>query len=117
MTFFRSHRTSRTITLIVGVLFLNLSFLLLEIQAVDLRSKDPSLYESIVRIMSFGFEEERDAAGESSVEVETECNFLVQFNNTVEPFSLLIISQLGLPHYSSLWHLVHLEIVSPPPRG
>jgi hypothetical protein len=66
MNLIRSHIASRIVTIFVGAIFLNMSFLLSEIRMLRL-DVDNGLAHNIAKLVSgAGFEEEREGGEESS---------------------------------------------------
>lgn len=61
---FRYNISTRIISLLTGLVFLNMSFFMAEVAALKLQ-KDSELLQNIVKLISFaGVEEEKDAASE-----------------------------------------------------
>ncbi len=72
MKFFRKEYTLRFLTILSGIVFLNLSFFLAELNAFEFNKKDKALYEALVACLSGISEEERDPlGGESGSETES----------------------------------------------
>ena len=72
MNFFRKEWTLRILTTLSGIVFLNLSFFLAELNAFEFNKKDKALYEALVTSLSSISEEERDSmGGESGAETES----------------------------------------------
>lgn len=69
MKFFRKGYPLRFFTTLSGIVFLNLSFFLAELNAFEFNQKDKALYEALVACLSGISEEERDPLGG---ETETE---------------------------------------------
>lgn len=72
MKFFRKEYALRFFATLTGVVFLNLSFFLAELNALEFNKKNKALYETIVSALAGISEEERDVfGGESSSETES----------------------------------------------
>jgi hypothetical protein len=115
---FRNKIVSRPIAIVTGIVFLNLSFLYVEITVLDLEKKDRKLYDAIVtQLAGAGFEEEKDAAGETSTEQECDASLYLQSNSKLLLVKILIIREIdfhnGPFHYTSSY----CQIFSPPPEG
>lgn len=67
MWFCRHHFVRSWVSLVTGLVFLNLSFILTEIQISGLQEQNQALYESLaILVSSSGFEEESDPSSEGS---------------------------------------------------
>lgn len=66
MKFFRKAYIRKVMTVFTGIFFLNMSFFLAEISALNLDKYDSKMLENLVRSFSCVSEEERDATGESA---------------------------------------------------
>ncbi len=72
MKFFRKEYPLRFFTTLSGIVFLNLSFFLAELNAFEFNKKDKALYEALVSCLSGISEEERDSlGGEAGSETES----------------------------------------------
>lgn len=72
MRFFRKECPLRFFTTLSGIVFLNLSFFLAELNAFEFNKKDKALYEALVSCLSGISEEERDpVGGETGAETES----------------------------------------------
>jgi hypothetical protein len=122
MKMFRQRYIRKMMILFTGITFLNMSFFLAEVTALKL-NKSEKMIENIARLISgAGFEEERDACGESS-----EGGGGYSFFKEVDLHSLLISD-----HYNSLYLIAqkrngllddpsgcsgYSETFSPPPEA
>ena len=66
MKFFRLAYVRKSLTIFTGVVFLNLSFFLAEIKALELDKRNQQLIENLVRVFSNISEEEKDVFGGES---------------------------------------------------
>lgn len=115
---FRNLYITRSLAIFVGVLFLNLSFILAEINALELEKKNRALYENLVRLLSgAGFEEEKDASAEASSELGNEVNMYFQLDKD-SSFSCLYSAEKFRGYYKSSNILGSFrKIFSPPPES
>lgn len=95
MKFFRNECSLRIFATLIGVVFLNLSFFLAELNALEFSKKNKALYDTIVSALAGISEEEKDVfGGESGSETETlskEIDFcLVSFHNLSTGYSFTI---------------------------
>lgn len=102
MKFFRKEYTLRLFATLTGVVFLNLSFFLAELNALEFNKKNKALYETIVSALAGVCEEERDVfGGESGSETESLSKeidiFLDLFQNLSRGYSFTI-STNGTSH-------------------
>jgi hypothetical protein len=119
MQIIRGHILSRAIALITGLIFLNLSFILTEMNALELKQSNSTLYEYIAKLLSgSGFEEEKDSTGETSENgSEKEIKVFHQFTDLAAVNGHLIVSQLYQPNSSQNLLPGNSEITTPPPKG
>jgi hypothetical protein len=119
MEFFRRHIIGRLFAILTGLVFLNLSFVLTELAILEVPSTNSGLYADIAKLVSgVGFEEERDAGGESSEKtIEKEIDVYHQFENKVIINDHLITSKLF--HLSSIRGLLDPDskVATPPPKS
>lgn len=101
----------------LGLIFFNLSFMMLEAKLIGLEKKNKALYEKMIRFMAGGgCEEEKDSSesthgfGQNEAKL-TLCFALAGFSN-----QLLAKENLYLQRSSRLAQSVYLEITTPPPR-
>lgn len=72
MKIFRKEYSLRIFATLTGVVFLNLSFFLAELNALEFNKKNKALYETMVSALAGICEEEKDAfGGESGSETES----------------------------------------------
>jgi hypothetical protein len=71
MTFFRNKAIMHFLTTITAVAFLNLSFFLAELSAIDLKQENKALYDSLVKTFFTICEEEKDPLGGETSENES----------------------------------------------
>jgi hypothetical protein len=94
MTLFRNKAIMHFLTTLTGVVFLNLSFFLTELSAIDLKHQNKSLYESLVKTFFNICEEEKDPLGGETSEKESltkELDILISsFENMHGGFYLLL---------------------------
>lgn len=108
---------AKPLTILIGVIFLNLSFVLAEVSALDFENHDSALFENLVRLISTsGFEEEKDANGEPTHEISSDVNFYIQQNLKFPHIKSLIISNLNGSYSSAKVSKAYQPIFSPPPE-
>jgi hypothetical protein len=103
----------------LGLIFFNLSFLMLEAKLIGLEQKNKQLYDNMVRFVSNGgCEEENETSSESSSNdfSESEAKLtphipILLFNN-----NLLAVNDLYLQKSSRLVSSIYREIHTPPPK-
>ena len=66
MTFFRRNHIQRFLTLVTGLMFLNLSFFMTELTWMDLEKHDKQMLKRLVTMLAGVSEEEKGAHGGSS---------------------------------------------------
>lgn len=117
MKLFRGHILSRLITLITGIIFLNLSFILTEINSLELKENNVELYNNIVRMVSgIGAEEEKDVAGETESSAEKEVNiFCINHGQLTADYYLITCGLHASEQNLKLLSGNH-EITTPPPK-
>jgi hypothetical protein len=71
MYIFRNNAFMRFLSTLAGVVFLNLSFFLTELNAIDLRAENKILYESLVKTFFNICEEEKDPIGSESSDIHS----------------------------------------------
>jgi len=117
MYFFRHSVTRYCISLLTGIVFLNLSFLLTEIHLAGLRQKNPDVYKTIVQLFTITLlEEETDSGPEGPVHDKDDINLFAKDQSNFCICFYLISSKLSyftsylkLPDLASPIHL-------PPPE-
>lgn len=106
MTFFRNKAIMHFLTTIMAVAFLNLSFFLAELSAIDLKRENKALYESLVTTFFTICEEEKDPLGGESSENESltkEIDILLSsFENRHEGFYITLSNNI-------YFHALHLS--------
>ena len=115
---FRTHILSRVLTAFVGAIFLNLSFILTEVNSLDLKRTNSDLYENLVRMVSgIGAEEEKDVSGESETTSEKEVKaYYPDAHELNSRYFLITIHQYQ--HEINLRLLPGIkEITTPPPQS
>ncbi len=114
---FRNPKISKPLALLTGIVFLNLSFLLTEMNALELEKKNYPLFESMVKFLSgTGFEEERDVSGETSIEIETDSNDYIQSYIRVQLVNHSPLSNTTAGSNTTNLLSCFREIFSPPPE-
>lgn len=110
---------SRLLALGLGLIFFNLSFLMLEAKLIGLEKKNKQLYESMVRfVANGGCEEEKDASSESPTKDLTESEARVTYITLlVSGNKLLAVNNLYLQKSSRLVQHIYREIHTPPPKS
>jgi hypothetical protein len=73
----RIKNVSRVLAFIAGLAFLNLSFILVELAALDIKSDNPI----VKNLTNNGFEEEKEAGGQSSEEDSSVKDDFVSFHS------------------------------------
>ena len=115
---FRQPFLVRLFSLLLGILFLNLSIILTEISAFDLEKKNKALYERLVSLIpDTALEEENGTSGESSTELSDDLSpyihitykFYLLQNHDIK-FSQCCIMSVNLLNS-------YLEVFSPPPES
>lgn len=109
----------RLLALVLGLIFFNLSFLMLEAKLMGLETKNKQLYESMVRFVSNGgCEEEKDTSSESTKDFsESEAKISPYITLSQASNKQLIINDLYLQRSSRLAQSIYLEIHTPPPKN
>ena len=116
MKFFRDHFFGRFLALVIGVIFLNLSFILTEIHSFDLKSKNAKLYDQIVKLVwGIVAEEEKDIMGESD-SMEKEAKLLATGQDIFIPDLYLITKDLHQTNLDLKLLTGNSEITTPPPK-
>ncbi len=109
----------RLLALVLGLIFFNLSFLMLEAKLMGLETKNKQLYESMVRFVSNGgCEEEKDTSSESTKDFsESEAKISPYITLSQASNKQLTINDLYLQRSSRLAQSIYLEIHTPPPKN
>ncbi len=109
----------RLLALVLGLIFFNLSFLMLEAKLIGLETKNKQLYESMVRFVSNGgCEEEKDTSSESTKDFsESEAKISPYITLSQASNKQLTINDLYLQRSSRLAQSIYLEIHTPPPKN
>lgn len=82
---FRRHISAKLLAFATGIMFLNMSFFLTEIQLLGMHKTHSKMIENVVKALAgVGFEEEKDSMGESS---ENEPGHVFDLHMTVHPVS------------------------------
>jgi hypothetical protein len=118
MLSFRKYIATRFLALLTGVIFLNMSFFLTEIRMLELDLSHARMVENVVKALAgVGFEEEKDAMGESS---ESECGHAVDLHIIIHPVSFLNSIESNTRLYGCDHNLKvassKAEITTPPPK-
>lgn len=117
MKLFREHILSRLIASLTGIIFLNLSFILTEINGLELKKSNVQLYDTIVKLVSgIGAEEEKDVAGETESSTEKEVNVFCSDRFELKADYYLIINRLHLNELNLRLLSGNIEISTPPPK-
>lgn len=95
MKLFRKDSTLRFFATLTGIVFLNMSFFLAELNALEFNKKNKALYESLVASLAGISEEEKDVfGGESGSETESLSKevdlFLTLYQNISRGYSFTI---------------------------
>jgi len=106
----------KAFALLTGLLFLNLSFLLTELDMLGLDHKNYALYTELVRMISSGIEEEADNSSGQVNEIQSDTHLFFQFNITILSNNPLIASCKIHHKNDSDGLLYYREIFSPPPE-
>jgi uncharacterized phage infection (PIP) family protein YhgE len=118
MRFCRHHIVRSWVSLVTGLIFLNLSFIRTEIQISGLREQNQTLYENIAYLLSgSGFEEENDkSTGESGHESDDSHLFYRNYTSFNSDYRLI---SSGLYNAASSLQLLNgiSSIQLPPPKG
>ena len=117
MKFFRNNTVRRAITLITGLIFLNLSFVLTEINSFNIQKKNKQLFENLIKLARGINEEETDANGEIPCEKKDAKEvdlYLSGYINTASPQYSVLTTRYG--HHSSNSPLsgVYNILIQPP---
>jgi uncharacterized membrane protein YgaE (UPF0421/DUF939 family) len=109
----------RLLALGLGLIFFNLSFLMLEAKLMGLETKNKQLYESMVRfVANGGCEEEKDTSSESTKDFsESEAKITTYITLSHVSNKLLTVSDLYLHRSSRFAQSIYLEIHTPPPKN
>ena len=109
----------RLLALVLGLIFFNLSFLMLEAKLIGLETKNKQLYESMVRfVANGGCEEEKDTSSESTKDFsESEAKISPYITLSQASNKQLTINDLYLQRSSRLAQSIYLEIHTPPPKN
>ena len=115
---FSNSMCGRSLAVTLGLIFFNLSFLMLEAQLIGLETKSKQLYESLVRfVANGGCEEEKDTSSESTKDFsESEAKITTFMTGFDVSNKLLIVNDLYLQRSSRLAQSIYLEIHTPPPK-
>jgi hypothetical protein len=117
MKFFRDHFFGRLLGIVTGIVFLNLSFILTEVNFFELKQKNSKLYEIIVKVVSgVGAEEEKDATGEKEASSEKEVNVFCLNQTLLSTDFYLITSGLHVTELNLKLLSGNSEIQTPPPK-
>jgi hypothetical protein len=112
MHLLRETKARRIFTLLAGIAFLNLSFILAEISALGLTKK----YKSLVQMVTnAGLEEEKEAGGEAAGESDTAGLDLIEENLAHHKILFLSAEQRNKVLHNQSLHPGHADIFSPPP--
>lgn len=115
MKMLRNQTTTRIFSLLIGVIFLNMSFFLAEVCMLDL--KDRQMIENICQlVLNGGFEEERDAHS-SPTDAPLKIFSLVSEDLLLRHSSLFLIASKMHQEFED--HYIdadHSEKFSPPPE-
>lgn len=112
----RNSILTRSLSILTGIMFLNLSFILTEVKSLELEKNNRTLFESLIRLVSgVGIEEEKDVSGETTNEVKSDINFHILHDQRLVKDILSKRNRLGNYTFSRLL-TSHKEIFSPPPE-
>jgi hypothetical protein len=112
MNLLRATKACRTFTLLAGIAFLNLSFILAEISALGLTKK----YKSLVQMVTnAGLEEEKEAGGAETGESDIAGVDLMEENLAHHKILFLSAEQRNKVLQNQSIHPGHADIFSPPP--
>ncbi|HRJ28628.1 MAG TPA: hypothetical protein PLV21_07735 [Cyclobacteriaceae bacterium] len=115
---FRSKLVSRIISITVGVIFLNLSFIMMEVDLLNLSDKNTKLYENLIRFVSGGGCEEEDFSGDSSKDYSAgESKFNTHVSDGLLNDIELMINGLLVQTQCEKIRTVCLDITTPPPKA
>lgn len=107
----------RLLALGLGLIFFNLSFLILEAKLIGLEKKNKQLYENMVRfVANGGCEEEKDTSETSKGFSDTEVKITAFLTLSCVGNKLLSANDLYLRKSNRLVQSVYLEIYTPPPE-
>lgn len=108
----------RLLALVLGLIFFNLSFLMLEAKLMGLETKNKQLYESMVRfVANGGCEEEKDTSESTKDFSESEAKITTYITLSHVSNKLLTVNDLYLQRSSRLAQSIYLEIQTPPPKN
>ena len=113
MNTIRTHALTKVLTLITGVVFLNMSFFLAEVSMLKYNKKE--LIEIAKLILNTGFEEERDgeSSGADHIDKEVDLTMLhAQFHNRSLYLMSIGTNRTLVDHYR---HANHSLTFFPPP--
>lgn len=117
MRIFRHWIPKRFLSLLTGVVFLNLSLVLLEIQAVGIQQQDPVAVKSLISLLcDSGLEEEGDGSSEGSPQYEDDVKLFHRHQCPVNPYYQFIISDLNESILSLRVLDKYFAILVPPPE-
>lgn len=78
MLLFRHKQINRLLALLTGLIFLNMSFFLIELNALEVNKKNWTLYEIFSKAISGISEEEKDAESSETESVSKEVDVCIQ---------------------------------------
>jgi len=115
---FRNKLISRILSISVGVVFLNLSFIMIEARYLGISEKNSPLYENLLRFVSGGGCEEEDFSGDSSKDYGSgESKFNTHASDGFLNNRKLIINGLFFYTLCEKINQINLDITTPPPRA
>lgn len=114
MKTFRQYFLSRAFSLITGVLFLNMSFFLVEVSLLEIT--DHQIIENIARLISTGgFEEERDGETTEKGASAKEVDLLIDPLHLHYHLLIIVASKPGTMQDDLYPHANYSQTFSPPP--
>ena len=118
MNFWRLTLLRRVLTAFTGLVFINMSFFLVEMNALELRKKNKVLWENMVKVFAGVNEEEKGGAGELAdeadpltKEVDLEANVL-----TAITLHFIIVSKPAFHIEGAALRPGVFDIKNPPPK-
>jgi len=118
MLMIRGRRIQQVLTLVTGVIFLNMSFFLAEISALKL-DKNQEMVENIAKLIAgAASEEEKDIFGGESEDAKwsKEVDLLTEIKNHANHSNLLTVDQLHWVTDSAKPTTSIQKILGPPPK-
>ncbi len=108
----------KVFSIFTGLLFLNLSFMLTELNLLGLDQKNSALFDNLVHMITqSGFEEETDSSTGTTNEIQNDTHLFFQFITTPLCSNHLLTTNNTFKNNDSDELKCYREIFSPPPEA